>query len=83
MQRQGTVALMDAQTGRFALNVEGGIYVLAEQLDAQPLQVGTSLSGQMELMGTETLIDTSTATRYGVNILAYDLSLEAVEQELR
>jgi hypothetical protein len=83
MQEQGTVAFIDAQTGRFALRVEDGSYILAEQLDVQPLQLGTSLSGEMDTVGTETFNDVGTAAKYGVYILAYGLSREAVEQELR
>lgn len=83
MQQQGMVTLIDARTARFALRAEDGSYVLAEQLDLQPLKLGESLSGEMDSIGTETLIDVATAAQYGVNILAYDLSREAVEQELR
>jgi hypothetical protein len=82
MQQQGTVALIDAPTGRFALRVDDGSYILAEQLDVQPLQVGNSLAGEMASVGTGTFTDVRTAAEYGVFILAYDLSREAVEQEL-
>lgn len=83
MQQQGTVTLINTQTGRFALRAQDGSYVLVEQLDLQPLQLGESLSGEMDLIGTETLSDVTTAAKYGVNILAYNLSREALEQELR
>lgn len=83
MQQEGTVVVTDAGTGRFGLHVPDAGYVLAEQLDNQLLIVGGSLSGSMDTMGTETLTDASTGMKYAVFILAYGLSLEAVEQELR
>ena len=82
MQQQGTVSLIDARTGRFALRVEDGSYILAEQLDVEPLQVGNSLTGEMAAVGTETLVDVDTAAKHGVFILAYNLSLDAVKEEL-
>jgi hypothetical protein len=81
MQQNGTVVLIDTHTGRFGLRVQDGTYLLAEQLDARPLRLGVSLSGQMDAMGVETLSDGYAADKYQVFILAYDLSLEAVEQE--
>lgn len=81
MQQNGTVVLIDTHTGRFGLRVQDGTYLLAEQLDARPLRLGVSLSGQMDAMGVETLSDDYAADKYQVFILAYDLSLEAVEQE--
>lgn len=83
MQQQGTVALIDAQTGRFALRVEDGSYVLAEQLDVAPLQVGKPLAGEMAVVGTETFVEPGTQAKYGVFVLAYALSREAVEQEFQ
>jgi hypothetical protein len=83
MYQNGTVVLTNATTGRFSLRIGDAGYVLAEQLDAQPMLVGGHLSGSMQALGIETLTDPSTGTEYSVNILAYDLSLEAVEQEFR
>jgi hypothetical protein len=82
MRHNGTVVLIDTLTGRFGLRVQDGSHVLGEQLDANPLQVGIALSGQMDSMGSETLTDDYTAAPYKVFILAYGLSLEAVEQDL-
>jgi len=83
MSQNGTIVLIDARTGRLGLQVADGSYLLAEQLDVQPLRVGVSLSGQMEALGIETLTDAHAHAAYSVFILAYGLSLEAVEQELR
>lgn len=83
MQQQGTVTLIDTQTGRFALRLEDGSYVLAEQLDARPLQLGQPLAGEMAVVGTESFTEVGTDARYGAFVLAYGLSREAVEQELR
>lgn len=83
MERQGEITRIDARTGRFALRLEDGSYVLAEQLGVEPLQLGKSLSGQVGTLGTEMFTDVGTAAAYEVNVLAYDLSLEAIEEELR
>jgi hypothetical protein len=82
MQQQGTVVLANAATGRFALRVADGSYVLAEELSTQPLRIGDSLSGQLDTIGIETLTDTGTASHYDVFVVAYGLSHEAVEQEM-
>lgn len=83
MQQQGIVVQTNVVTGRFAVHVEDGSYVLAEQLDMQPLRMGEALSGRMDMVGPEVLADTHTAHNYSVSILAYGLSLEAIEEELR
>jgi hypothetical protein len=82
MQEQGTVELTDARTGRVALRMADDSYVLAEQLDAQPLRAGQTLSGAMEVIGTETFTDEQSSLQYGVFIVAYGLSRDAIEQEL-
>lgn len=81
MKQNARVVLREAATGRFGLRVGEGGYLLAEQLDAQPMAVGGTLSGPMDTIGIETLTDTGTGTAYTVFILAYGLSREAVEQE--
>lgn len=83
MNQNGRVVLRDGASGRFGLQVGEGSYLLAEQLDAQPMVVGGTLSGPMDTIGIETLTDTGTGMEYSVFILAYGLSREAVEEELR
>ncbi|NVD97673.1 hypothetical protein [Massilia sp. BJB1822] len=83
MQEHGIVAQVNASIGRLALRVADGSYVLAEQLDTQPLRTGQELSGEMAVVGMETFTDRQSAARYGVFVVAYGLSREAVEQELR
>ncbi|OON59159.1 hypothetical protein B0920_24900 [Massilia sp. KIM] len=82
MNQNGKLVLMDRAKGRFGLLVEESGYLLAEQLDAQPMAVGGTLSGSMDTVGIETLTDTATGMEYSVFILAYGLSREAVEEEL-
>jgi hypothetical protein len=82
MQTQGTVEFANGPMGRLALRVADGSYVLAEQLDVQPLRAGQELSGEMDTVGTEVLTDRHAPLKYTVFIVAYGLSREAVEQEL-
>lgn len=81
MNQNGKLVLKDEATGRFGLLVGDSGYLLAEQLDAQPMAVGGTLSGSMDTIGIETLTDTGTGMEYSVFILAYGLSREAVEEE--
>lgn len=83
MQQEGVVVYADARSGRFGLRMADGSYALGEQLDAQPLAVAQPLSGRVDTVGIETLADANTAATYSVFILAYDLSLEALEQEFQ
>jgi hypothetical protein len=82
MQGPGTVEFANAPMGRLAQRVMDGSYLLAEQLDAQPLRAGQELFGEMEAIGTEILTDRQSSIKYTVFIVAYGLSLEAVVQEL-
>jgi hypothetical protein len=82
MQGPAIVAFTNASNGRLALRTLDGSYVLAEQLDIQPLRPGQELFGEMEALGTETLTDRQSSINYTAFIVAYGLSLEAVEHEL-
>ena len=83
MQEQGTVELTDPQTGRLALRLADGSFVLAEQLGAEPLRPGQQLRGVFQSLGTEMLVDPRSDASHGVLIVAYGLSRAAIEEELR
>ena len=83
MQQEGDVVNVDAATGRFALRADDGSYVLAEQLGTRPMQAGDRLSGRMDVTGTETLAGIAAGQQYDVFIVAYGLSLDAVESALQ
>lgn len=82
MQEQGTVALAQPSSGRVAIRVGDGSYVLAEQLDAKPLEVGRRLSGRMNSVGIEDLVDLQSGNSHAVFVQAYGCSYEAVRDEL-
>lgn len=81
MSDQGTVEFANPSTGGVALRTADGSYVLAEQLDAKPLQLGQQLSGRMDNIGTELFADEKSGEIYGVFIQAYGLSFDAVRTE--
>lgn len=82
MSERGTVEFSNSSTGGVGLRAQDGSYVLAEQLDAKPLQVGQVLVGRMDSVGAESLNDSLSNEIYEVFIQAYGLSLDAVRNEL-
>ena len=82
MENIGTVALIQASTGGFALQVEDGSYVLAEQLDRHPLVLGQRLSGNMRSIGVEDWRDVNSDAQISVFTKAYDCSFDAVQYAL-
>lgn len=82
MEEQGTVALTQPFTGKVAIRASDGSYVLAEQLDAKPLEVGRRLSGRMNSVGIEDWVEVQSGDSYAVFIQAFGCSYEAVRYEL-
>jgi hypothetical protein len=82
MEEQGVVALARPSTGGVAIRVADGSYVLAEQLDAKPLEVGKRLSGRMNSVGIEALFDMQSGDRFAVFVQAFGCSYEAVRDAL-
>lgn len=84
MQRQATVIAINPQTGLVGLQLAGeDSYVLAQQIDARPLNAGQMLAGEMDCVGMETFLDTRTQDPFEVFVEAYGLSAEAVELAMR
>lgn len=81
MQKEGRVVKMDPATGRIGVEIAGEGYILAEQIDAGPIAIGSMVSGPMDVMGTETWTENGPGTRHEVFIVAYGISFEALQQE--
>lgn len=82
MEQKGTVALTKPATGGLAIRIADGSYVLAEQLDAAPLEVGRQVSGRMDSIGVEDWVDVQSGSSIAVFVKAYGCSYEAVQYEL-
>lgn len=82
MEEQGVVAFVGPSKAGVAIRVADGSYVLAEQMDARPLEVGQRLSGRMNSVGIEELIDAQSGDRCTVFVQAFGCSYEAVRDAL-
>lgn len=84
MQRQATVIAINPQTGLLGLQLDGqDSFVLAQQIDARPLNTGQTLAGEMDCVGMETFVDARTRDPFEVFVEAYGLSAEAIELAMR
>ncbi len=79
---QATVVAFKQSSGRVALRAGDGSFVLAEQTDSTPLREGQNLQGNMNEFGPEVWSDESGQNHYEVFVLGWDLSAEAIEQEM-
>ena len=82
MTDQAVVTAFKPASGRVALRVEDGSFVLAEQTDASALREGLSLNGNMSEFGPEVWSDAQGQTQYEVFVLGWDLSQEAIDLEM-
>lgn len=82
MSEQATGVAFKQSSGRGALHTGDGCFVLAEQTDSCALREGLGLSGNMSKFGPEVWSDDSGQTQYQVFVLGWDLSQEALEQEM-
>jgi hypothetical protein len=84
MQRQAIVIAFNPQTGLLGLQLASeDSFVLAQQMDARPLNAGQMLAGEMDSVGMETFVDARTQEHFEVFVEAYGLSAEAVELAMR
>ena len=82
MIEQGTVAVLNARSGRFALALADGRYVLAEVLGAGQLSLGTCLAGEVRQVGPATLTRADGTGAVDAFVLAYEVSRQAAEFEI-
>jgi len=81
MSDRGIIVALNAGTGVVGFRLEDGSHVLADQLGAGALHEGQVLEGRMHTVGIETLTDSQTGATEDFFVLAYDLSLEAIQAE--
>lgn len=82
MTDQAVVTAFKPASGRVALRVEDGSFVLAEQTDASPIREGLILTGPMREFGPEVWVEPQSQTSYEVFVLGWDLSQEAIDLEM-
>lgn len=82
MTEVATVIAFQPASGRIALKVGDGSFVLAEQTDATPVKEGAQLIGNMREFGPETWVDEANHSTYEVFVLGWDLSQEAIDIEM-
>jgi hypothetical protein len=79
---QGSVAILNSRSGRFALALSDGTYVLAEVLGADQLSLGELLAGEVRLVGPATLTRGNGGGEVDAFVLAYEVSRQAAEFEI-
>lgn len=79
---RGTIVALDARAGVVGFKLDDGSHVLAEQLSAGELHQGQVLEGRMRTVGIEPLSDPQSGIAEDFFVLAYDLSLEAIQDAL-
>lgn len=82
MTNQAVVTAFKPSSGRVALRVEDGSFVLAEQTDANPMREGLVFTGPMREFGPEIWLEAQSQTAYEVFVLGWDLSQEAIDLEM-
>lgn len=68
--------------GGVALRAADGSYLLAQQIDAQPLRLAQLLDGELAAFGIGQASDPATGARYEFFVEAWGLSREAVLKAL-
>ena len=81
MSDRGVIVALNPRTGVVGLRLQDGSHVLADQLGAGALHEGQVLDGNMHTVGVESLRDAQSGATEDFFVLAYDLSLEAIQAE--
>jgi len=79
---QGSIVALDTKAGVVGFKLNDGTHVLAEQMSAGELHQGQVLEGRMRTVGIEPLRDPQSGNVEDFFVLAYDLSLEAIQDAL-
>lgn len=82
MIEEGTVAVLNSRSGRFALALADGTCVLAEVLGDGQLSLGECLVGEVRQVGPATLTRSNGAGVVDAFVLAYEVSRQAAEFEI-
>lgn len=81
MSDRGVIVALNPGTGVVGFRLQDGSHVLADQLGTGALHEGQVLEGQMHTVGVESLRDAQSGATEDFFVLAYDLSLSAVQAE--
>ena len=79
---RNTIEIVNSR-GDVVLRVDDGSYVLAQQMEAQPLRKEQVLEGSLNAFGIEIARDVDTGATYEFFIAAYDLSHDAALEAMR